>query len=266
MLIPYAGNEYIFSERFLDVPESWFMYLPEFLTAHIDLNGDGELTELLTGKTGTNGENCDVTVQLNGVVTSQAVPAGIITPVLVRSDGRTYLYLENDAGCLSVFDLNGRRTRLVETVPWSFLRYNEDTDEEAVAASLLITDPAAFSLWHSDVFPGGGLSTHTVGADGMPEDNGYFDCIANFDQVYFMRLKQPITCVYAEAENASPETLDPERLWNGLVTLIATDNSSYIIIDVDDDWYRVEIDISGDTPLVDGKPFSEVFDVLTVAE
>lgn len=264
VLIPYTDNEHLFNERFLDVPEDWFMYLPEYLTAHIDLNGDGELTELLTGKMGEEGENCSVMVQLNGVSVSESVPNGNFTPVLVRNAGRTYLYLENDSGFLSVFDLNGRRARLVETLPWSFMRYNEDSDEDSAVAAQLITDPEGFALWHSDVFPVGGLARHTVAADGLPEDDGYFTCSAG--EIIYMKLKQPITCFYADGDYGTPVTVDPEDLWNGLVALIATDNSTFIIIDVDDDLMRVEIDASGGTPTIDGKPFSEVFDVFTVMQ
>ena len=174
VLIPYADNEHIFAERYLDLPESYTLYFPPYVPTYMDLFGDGEVTEMRAG--GEYFKDGSFFIEYNGI---EFYPDGGDYAEdfwFVHANGRNYLYcatINDFEYCtINVFDLNGRRPSLVSVMETSLQMrsFMPAGEVESDGSVLMMIDPESFILGHDTKMPDRvyAYGRCRVGDDGMP--------------------------------------------------------------------------------------------------
>ena len=261
VMIPFEGNETLFNEKYLDVPDSWTMEFPVWDTASVDVNGDGTPEKVSFWAERYDEYSYDkVQIQVNSVTTGIDTWCYDLDGTFVFADGRTFLYLfmlsDNDYTYLDVFDLSsGTAVRVLET---GLGRHFEQRPDGEWGYTQKLTDPDNFILdTRYDI-----LSTSTVcrryhvGNGGAPEPREPF---FHFGFPRTLTVKETFSAVSIdETGNESGSVSVPAgsvlsfyRTDNETWTDMVLENGSIVRITADSDsWPR----------LVDGRDIEELFD------
>ena len=205
--VPFAGNEALFNEKYLSIPDSYGYEMMERYT-DLDANGDGALEHLeMSPQMNEDGYFFDsLKISLGGnVFSDECTDAYDFTPYIVRANNKTFLYVQyaciDDYNETAVFDITGGTAVLSGRVPYRIHKiYDEETGE---SYRFVLSDPEyAVIGTRSDVLGTNNAYGYIhVGEDGMPVlDDGLY-LIREVQDGYPMTLKRDI-----EAERIDPET------------------------------------------------------------
>lgn len=280
VLIPYTDNEDLFGEAYEFDSEEYCMYFPELITQYMDLHGEGESSELRVGRIAPdeNGMSDTLCIEYNGVEVNEPLETGGIMAWLVHSGGRNYLYVQGadrfGYGILAVFDINGRRPRLIMnermklpvTVHWyqnpELWALNGDYIE-------LMTDPAYFRLLSvTDMLETAwGAKHYAVDGSGLPGTEEEFFTFTDPDMIIELRLIGTVTgtLIGDSGPGVTTVTYTAEELGDDNVfILIGTDNEDRILIAREGDtetMLAVEVERGEDGSLTIGDvPFDGIFE------
>ena len=172
--VPFAGNESLFNEKYLSVPDSYGYDLVE-RTADLDADGDGDLEHLeLIAELAEDGSGVidDLRITLDGKsIEEENLDAFDMSPYIVRKGGKTFLYIQegfiDDVAETAVYDLTGGtpaaagRTR--------FKKYSRFDVETQTGYEYAFSDPEyAIIGIRSDVLGTGTAYAYVhTGEDGM---------------------------------------------------------------------------------------------------
>ncbi|MBE5997321.1 MAG: DUF4163 domain-containing protein [Lachnospiraceae bacterium] len=268
--VPFAGNEALFNEKYLSIPDSYGFDLVERY-ADLDVDGDGDLEHLELSPEAAEegiGNIGDMKVSLDGnTVTEEDLDAFDFTPYIAHTGGKTYLYIEysfiDDYSETTVYDLTGGtpvstcRTRFRE-----YVRYDQETQ---TGFRYAFTDPeyGVFGI-RSDVLGTGTAYAYIhAGEDGVPTvDDGIY-LVRNVPESP-MTLKRDI-----EGDAVDPATMEVTgkiQLPAGLgVDPYRTDLETFVEITTEDgNLVRFEY-TPGFPNYVNGIDTQEVFDNIMYA-
>ncbi|MBQ6469133.1 MAG: DUF4163 domain-containing protein [Lachnospiraceae bacterium] len=268
--IPFAGNESLFNEKYLSVPESYGFDLVE-RTCDLDVDGDG-VPEHLELYPKMNEEDSgvvdDLQISLDGnSVTEKDLYAFDFTSYIARTGGKTFLYIEygliDDVSETAVYDLTGGtpagscRTRFRP-----YVRFDKETQTSYRYA---FSDPE-YSIFgiRSDVLGTNPAYAYVhAGEDGAPVVD---------DGIYLLRdfPEQPMTLKRdMEGDEIDPSTGEP----GGKISLPAglgvdpyrTDFETFVEITTEDgNLVRFEY-TPGPPDYVNGIDVNEVFNNIMYA-
>ena len=262
VLIPFEGNEALFSEDVMDVPENFGMDVP--MNQHIRIGGR-EIQ--LWGDMEEYGWYKGLNIIVDGETThfgEDDIYAYEFKAMYLRSNGEEYLYLqsyaENDYAHLTIFHL-GDTVEIIGTSPlYEASIYDQNL---GFGASTALTDPEDMLLSVSINLLGtmSGTSVFRVGEDGMPEAvEPYF--LITADRVLTTKTELDAKEVDEEG-NVSGDVQIPAGT---KLTIFRTDNVSIVDLREDDgSLIRVEV-TGGEFPhIIDGTDVEDLFDGIMYA-
>ncbi|MDO5701853.1 MAG: DUF4163 domain-containing protein [Lachnospiraceae bacterium] len=257
-MVPFAGNESIFSEEITDAPESYGVQLPlaeQMYVAGHSVTVYGEMSEYADYKSFT------VVVDGEKAVSDNHMAFNATGTYLHSGEG-DYIYLDcfedNDYHTILVFKVNeGAAPELVGESSMG-ADYVYDLNKEERYGYVAFTDPYCMPMtvrvWLLSTVSGD--ENFRVGSDGMPVDsNGYYDIYSNI----LLTLKKDVTFDTVGADGTPSGTADYKA--GTTFSMIRTDNAGWVDLAADDGSIaRVNVEANEWPQKVNGEDASELFD------
>ena len=267
IFIPFAGNEELFKEKYLQVPEAWGIGMPEN-ELDLDIDGDGEAVNLRI-----DAEKDDDSIQIEKLTITYGdetfwegdIWAYDFVPTLIKNENGLFLYLEllydNDYRGTQIFELTSGEPSFVTDIP---LHRNFYYDEESgIGYRDEITDPVYTCLAaHTDLLSTmDGWAYFTVAEDGVPDpEHPWYELSSTID----LTLKQDLS---AETVNEDGEENGSITVPSGSVlTIFRTDNVSWTdAYDEEGNIVRITLDSDEWPRTVGGMELEDIFDGMIFA-
>ena len=261
VMIPYAGNEKLFTGMASDVPADCGT---EFPLNHAAVLGGRKV--VVSGSLDEYGSYGAVTISVDGeeTVFDDDIYTYSIKPTFLRAHEEEYLYLEyssdNDYRMFDIYRLGEKPERIGTSDLATACRYME---EESSTGYLVMTDPEnlILSARTQMLSTADGQRLYRVGADGMPEaKEPYFHIVGE----RVLTTKQELTCEEADEEGNRIGTITIPA--GTEMTLLRTDNVSVVDLSMKDGRIA-RVEVSGDQypNTIDGKKASDIFDGMMFA-
>ena len=242
--VPLAGNEALFNEKYLAVPESYGVELIDNYT-DLDADGDGDLEhlELVPLYDEESGDfSCIATMKITldeNTTEDTGLQAFEFRPYIVHTFGKTFLYVQygliDDVSETAVFDLTGGTPVPVGRLPYrTYHTYTQDAEGNGTDCRYAYSDPEAAVLgMRSEVLGTNSAYAYVhTGEDGLPVVD---------DGIYLVRmvLNNPMTLKQEiEGDQIDPATKEV----TGKITLPAgltvdpyrTDQQTFVEIKTED--------------------------------
>ena len=261
VMIPYAGNEKLFSEAVSDVPANYGIEFP--LNNAVVLGGR---KVVVSGSLDEYGSYGAVTISVDGeeTVFDDDVYTYSIEPTYFRSNGEEYLYLayssDNDYRMFDIYHLGEKPERIGTSDLATACKYMA---EESSTGYLVMTDPEnlILSTRTQMLSTADGQRLYRVGDDGMPEaKEPYFHIVGE----RVLTAKEELTCEEVDEEGNQMGSITVPA--GTKMTLLRTDNVSVVDLSLEDGRIvRVEVSKNQYPYIIDGKNADDIFDGMMFA-
>ena len=261
ILVPFEGNESMFQETVMDVPENYGI---EFMTGHPLRAGGREI--IVNGNLNEYQSYDGITIILDGeeTVFDEDIYAFSITPTYLKADGEEYLYLEyseeNDYEAFDLYRLGEKPERIgMQDLGKGYLY----VEEKSLTGDAAMSDPERMLLsariWLLGTTSGQRL--YRVGADGKPEPvEPYF----HINDGRALTTKQELTLEEVDEQGNVTGTVTVPA--GTSMTRIRTDAESTVdLMTQDGRVLRVTLSGSQFPQTIDGKEVEDLFDGIMFA-
>ena len=261
VMIPYAGNEKLFTGMASDAPASYGVEFPLNSTAVF-----GGRRVVVSGSLDEYGSYGSVTISVDGEATvfDDDTYAYSIEPFYFRANEEEYLYLEyssdNDYRMFDIYHLGEKPERIGISDLATACR---SVKEDSFTGCLVMTDPEnlILSVRTQMLSTADGQRLYRVGADGMPEaKEPYFHIMGE----RVLTAKEELTGVEVDEEGNRLGSITVPA--GTKMTLLRTDNVSVVDLSMEDGRI-VRVEVSGDRypSTIDGKSAEDIFDGMMYA-
>ncbi len=173
--VPFAGNEDVFAEAFLETPAAWCREVTAHVPVYEDLDGDGaQETILVYREWDENQMGTGVHVTVGETDVFQPLEIWKMSPVLLHTkNGKNMLYVAAETGFgyhLMIFELSADGAALAETREAYWHDLWTPGDEGYYMSWPVLTDPGDFLLDTpvNTISYMSGYKHYEAGADGRP--------------------------------------------------------------------------------------------------
>ena len=261
VLIPYAGNEQLFSDPVKDVPENFGVDIPLYERVKI---GGHELSVYGSGEYEDVYDSVHILIDGEESAFSDNIYAYGIRAMYLKADGGEYLYLQyledNDYRSIDVYQLGSKAEHVGITDLGMAGLYDE---EQEFSATATLPDPECmlFSTRTDLLGTSSVRRTYRVGSDGMPE------AAVPLYQYADSRVLTTKTEITAEEVDEEGNDLGQMQIPAGTaLTTLRTDNDSFVDLGLDDGRIaRVEVSAASYPHTIGGTDIEELFDGIIFA-
>ena len=261
VMIPYEGNEKLFTEAASDAPAD---YGVEFPLNHAAVLGGRKV--VVSGSIEEYGSYGAVTISVDGeqAVFDDDIYTYSIKPTCFSVNEEEYLYLEyssdNDYRMFDIYHLGEKPERIGTS---ELATACKDMGEESSTGYLVMTNPEnlILSVRTQMLSTADGQRLYRVGADGMPEaKEPYFHIVGE----RVLTTKEELTCEKVDEEGNRLGSITVPA--GTKMTLLRTDNVSVVDLSIEDGRIvRVEVSRNQYPYTIDGKKADDIFDGMMFA-